>query len=846
MARVLHSTDGVSTALDAGWELTATEPGRAVDPEALAATTTDWTRARVPGTAASALREAGAWSFEAPRDFDAEDHWYRCRFAHQRSGARAILALRGLATVAEVWLNGERILRSDNMFHEHAVDVTERLRDDNELLLRFVALSSVLAQRRPRPRWKTRLVTQQQLRWIRTTLLGRIPGWTPPVTAVGPWRPISIEEHTLAIVDDAAVSPRLDGRDGVVTVRIAVRPLRGRVEGATLEVGDAQSELVVRDEGGVTVLEGEARLHEVAPWWPHTHGEQPRYRVRVDLHVDGAELGLDFGSTGFRTVAVDTTDGGFGVSVNGERVFCRGVCSTVNDIASLSGSPAEHRAALGALREAGVNMIRVGGTMIYEDDAFYELCDELGILVWQDFMFANMDYPFADEAFVTSVKREASQLLSRLQLRASLAVLCGNSEGEQQAAMLGLARELWSSPLFRELLPSVAAAWRPDVHYWPSSSSGGALPFHPGAGTTSYYGVGAYLRPPDDARRSDLRFGAECLAFANVPRDETIEAVLGNGQSPFHHPAWKQRAPRDNGPGWDFEDVRDHYLASFFGVDPMRLRYADMNRYLALSRVVTGEAMEGAFAEWRRRGSRCGGALVWFHRDLWPGAGWGVVDAAGAPKAAYYYLKRALQPVALVITDEGLNGLALHAVNEAADPLDVTVALTLYRHGESAVGQGAVDVTLGARSVVELSGDALIGRFTDLTYAYRFGPPGHDLAVATMTCRRTGARLGEAFHFPLGRAAFPPTDLGLEAHGELRDGGEVALTVRTARFAQAVAVDARGYLASDDFFHLAPGGARTLTLRPLTAGARLYASVRALNGRGPIRVTIAEETSGRR
>jgi beta-mannosidase len=507
---------------------------------------------------------------------------------------------------------------------------------------------------------------------------------------------------------------------------------------------------------------------------------------------------------------------------------------------TLVGKPEATRAALEALRDAGANMVRVGGTMFYEDDTFYTACDELGLLVWQDFMFANMDYPVADEAFCASVRREADGFCSRTQLSPSIAVFCGNSDGEQQAAMLGLERELWSSTIFSELLPSVVSARRPDVPYWPSSASGGALPFHPDTGTSSYYGVGAYLRDLDDARRSRLRFASECLAFANVPCDETIELVVGQGQSPFHHPKWKERVPRDSGPGWDFEDVRDHYVQRFFNVDPMRLRYADMDRYLALSRVAAGHAMEATFHEWRRAGSDCGGALIWFHRDLWAGPGWGIMDSSGRPKAAYFHLKRAWKPVCLVATDEGLNGITLHAINESPRALRVELNLTLYRHGHMQTAIGKMQLELTGRSTLAVPSDVLLGRFLDTTYAYRFGPPGHDVAHAVMTDVDTGARLGEAFHFPLGLGAFSETEVGLEATASPpAEDGSVQLSVRAHRFAQSVAIDARGYVPSDDFFHLAPSDARTITLRPVSGRPRFSGFVRALNDRGAVRIGIA-------
>jgi beta-mannosidase len=172
-----------------------------------------------------------------------------------------------------------------------------------------------------------------------------------------------------------------------------------------------------------------------------------------------------------------------------------------------------------------MNMLRVGGTMVYESDDFLDLCDEFGILVWQDLMFANMDYPDGDEAFVAGVTAELKQQLERLLPRASVTVICGNSEVEQQAAMWGAPRERWQPRLFHEIVPALLAELSCGVPYWPSSAHGGAFPHQPNHGTTSYYGVGAYLRPLEDARRSEVRFATETLGFANVPEDATLTAM---------------------------------------------------------------------------------------------------------------------------------------------------------------------------------------------------------------------------------------------------------------------------------------------------------------------------------
>jgi beta-mannosidase len=484
-------------------------------------------------------------------------------------------------------------------------------------------------------------------------------------------------------------------------------------------------------------------------------------------------------------------------------------------------------------------MLRVGGTMGYAPQAFHDLCDELGILVWQDFMFANMDYPIADAAFAAAARAEAIEVVDRLQLSPSLAIFCGGSEVAQQAAMLGLPEAEWSSPLFQELLPGVVRAGRPDVAYVASTPEGGALPFRVDEGVSHYYGVGAYLRPLEDARRARVRFTAECLAFSNVPCDETIESLLGDGESPPTHPRWKARVPRDRGASWDFEDVRDHYLRRLFDVDPTLLRTSDRARYLELGRVVTGEAMLAAVSEWRRAGSECRGALVWLLRDLWAGAGWGVVDALGRPKAAYHYLARAFANVALLATDEGLNGLSLHAVNDGPVPIDAEVKVTLYR-GEARVAEGSAPLLVPAHGVVLASADALLGRFVDTTYAYRFGPPGHDLVVGTLMDRASGKPLGRAFHFPCGYPHARSGDLGIEAVAAPTAEGEAGawrVTVRSKRLALAVAFDTRGYAPDDEFFHLEPGGERTVTLH----GPRSASSpgrVVPLNAASPVKIAV--------
>ncbi len=444
-------------------------------------------------------------------------------------------------------------------------------------------------------------------------------------------------------------------------------------------------------------------------------------------------------------------------------------------------------------------------------------------------MFANMDYPGSDPAFADLVAIEARQVLQRLQGRPSTAVVCGSSEIEQQVAMLGLPSQLAANPLFNELLPQLVSSFLPDAAWVRSTPTGGTLPFQADRGVTHYYGVGAYLRPFEDARRAGVRFASECLAFSNVPDAVMLDSLLGGGAAAGHHPRWKVGVPRDNGSGWDFEDVRDHYVRLLFGVDPIDLRARQPERYLALGRVATGEAMQRTFSEWRRPGSSCRGGLVWFARDLRPGAGWGVIDSTGRPKPAYWYLRRALAPVTLLAIDEGLNGLWLHAVNDTSEPIEAEIRVALYAGGRPRGVRATTALSIPARGFRSIHADALFDGFLDLTYAYRFGPPEHDVVAATLWNSATGAQLAAAHCFPCGLPAACDQTLALAARVESLGDGYL-LNIQAAGFAHAVNIEAEGFVPEDNYFHLEPGETRRVKLRAERPGTRLRGTVAALNG----------------
>lgn len=827
--------------LDGEWSLASLLPAAATDPAGLEAARPDWISCAGPMTVAAALRAAGRWNLETNRDFDAEDWWFRCRFKGSLARGECRIRFEGLATVADIWLNGVPLLHSDSMFLAHESSAVRFRPGPNELLFRFHALGPLLNQKRPRPRWKTRLVANQQLRWHRTALVGRIQEWCPAVAPVGPWRNVVLMPESTARLTDVRLAARANGSDGQVAVALRIQhgpdaPPRA----AALSVGGHSAPLALRTVEGGTALAGEVHLGGVRRWWPHSHGAQPRYPVELTIDAGGEPLVYALGKIGFRTVEVERdADGeGFGLRINGVDVFSRGACWTPLDLARLGAEPADYRSALEQARRAGMNMIRVGGTMVYECDAFYETCDELGILVWHDLMFANMDYPMDDLAFAQLVEDEARQFLSRMQGRPSLAVLCGSSELQQQAAMLGLPAERWSDTRHIAILARCCAELAGDVPWVASSPSGGAMPFQSDRGVAHYFGVGGYRRPLEDARRAGVRFASECLAFSNVPEPDVVDrlrraASVGPGLD-----RWRAGVPRDPGATWDFEDVRNHYVEQIFASDPSGPWERDGDRYLALGRVTTGEVMERTAGEWRRPGSSCRGALIWFLRDLIPGAGWGVVDAGGRPKAAYWYLRRAWAQVSLIASDEGLNGLHLHALNDRAEPLRGELRVTLYRCGTVPVASASVPIGVPGRGATTIRADSLFDGFLDLTYAYKFGPPGHDTVAASLTSA-DGAHLATAFHWPVGMPSTRSADLELTATATPVDCG-YEVTLAANQVAVATALRADGFTPDDNYLHLEPGRPRIILMRRNgSEETRFSGTVEALNGAAIAPIVVA-------
>jgi beta-mannosidase len=346
---MLRYLDADVTELSTGWRL-ETDSGEVP--------------ASVPGTVAAALTQAGLFDPAAPVPLQSRDWWYRCRLSEP--AGPAVLRLEGLATLAEVFLNGELIGRTESMYV--GLDLAVELSGDDELAICFRALTEALAAKGPRALWRPRLLDDQGLRLVRTTLLGHMPGWAPTIQAVGPYRPITLIRPGRISLDDVRVAADLT-EDGHGLLAVSAR---GVPAGLQLRCAGLSADFVADGERSLATLV----IPGVSPWWPASHGPATLHEVEV-----GDDEGIHLLTrTGFRHLEVTTGDE-FGIAVNGEQIFCRGAVWTNADLLGLSGDRETYTPLLQQLADAGANLVRIPGIATYESPAFFELCDELLSLI---------------------------------------------------------------------------------------------------------------------------------------------------------------------------------------------------------------------------------------------------------------------------------------------------------------------------------------------------------------------------------------------------------------------------------------------------------------------------------
>lgn len=774
------------------WECLRVEPGTITSPTQLPAD--GWRPVDFPGAV-------------GVTDADSSDWWLRTTVTlDPRSASLPTLRFDGLSTYATVFVDDTEVVRSANAFRRGEVALGSLAPGggdgrEHRLSVLLEALGSVPVPRKPRARWRSSLIPDSSLRWRRTPDLGRIPSWrgaTPPVGVLGELT-LGAARPTLGIVR----ADLQDDGSGVVDVELGcLADVPTRV---ALRRADS-TQPIVEDEidwqPGDPALTGRVRLEvtDVERWWPHTHGTPSTYLLEVRC----ADEVVEHRVIGFSTVVADRTDGRFGLVVNDVPVFVRGACWVPTDPVHWTVDAATARTDLARLAAAGFNLVRITGTNRYEPAAVWDAAAELGLLVWQDVMLSTFDPP-EDPAWLADFEAEVVDQLTRLTGRPNLAVVAGGTETEQQPTLMGLSPDRYVMTAVHELLPRVCATVVPAAVHITSSPSGGPLPVSIAHGVSHYFGVGAYLRPLDDARSARVSFASEALAFAIPPSRAQVVADFGPGPSTGRGTAWRDGIPSDRGVDWDFEDVTDHYVTDVFD---LRRADVDTDRWLDLQRAALAHTMTRAMEAWRSSDTVTQGAVILSHRDLTAGPGWGLLDHRGGAKAPLLALGEVLRPLAVLAVDRGLDGLLLDVVNDGDQPVYGTLAVEVFATGARPVLDARTELSVPPHGHQALPVEPLLGGFRDLTYAWRFGERTYRALRATVT-DLTGEVLVDRTVLlgpPVATAGRPDEAASPLQASARRDGDDVVVTVSAAQVMEFLHLDLpTGYAPDRGWFHLAPG-----------------------------------------
>ncbi len=625
----------------------------------------DWLPAEVPGSAQTALLAENKIPDPFVADNELRVQWvaerdweYRLLFEEHeglQDADKVMLTFDGLDTLAEVFINGKQIGEADSMFRRYAWDVTEELVEgENEVRVLLHG---------PVP-----FIREQQ---VDEPLIGpthSIPGgphirkapcqfgwdWGPKLPPVGIWKEVRLEGYTAARLDDVHLRQHHDDGDVTLSADLTVERWQDDAE--------LKAMLIVKAPDGETwavdaPLDGAAHLTlDIANpqlWWPNGLGDQPLYDVEVTLYADEIPCDARTFQIGLRTVELRQESDDFGTSftfvVNGVPIFAKGANWIPADSFPSRITDAQLEHLIRSAADANMNMLRVWGGGVYEEERFYDLCDQFGILVWQDFIFSCSIYP-TDEAFFENVRQEAIENVRRLRHRASLALWCGNNEMEWGWDSWG-----WNRPryqpykdaydrMFHHLLPELVAAEDPDTAYWPSSPSSNlnfVTPNATHAGDTHNWEVWHENRPFQAYREHPSRFVSE-FGFQSLPPLETVKTYAAKADWNMTSYIMEHHQRNDAGNGKIITYLTDHFRMP-----------KDFVSLVYLTQILQAEAVRTGVEFWRRSKACTSGALYWQLNDCWPVASWASLDYFGRWKALHYAARRFYEPVHLSAEDCG-------------------------------------------------------------------------------------------------------------------------------------------------------------------------------------------------
>lgn len=632
--------------------------------------------AQVPGSVYEDLLRNGEMEnpFWKDNEMDAcnlmeKDYEYMVHFSCESdicNSDRVVLRFEGIDTIADIVLNGTHLGSTCNMHRTWEYDVKDILQDDN--VLRVVLHSPNQWIREAFASCKTlgQEDCMEGFPHIRKAHCMFGWDWGPHLPDAGIFRPVSLIGINKGRIDGVYIRQKHE-RTGE-TEEGTIRPVVKSVE-LTLEVTEETIEKemktatdyaveITAPDGNVTRYEGSPStilIEEPKLWWPNGYGDQNLYGVKVLLYCGGEEIDCWEKRIGLRTMTIhrekDEWGEEFAHEVNGVKVFAMGADYIPEDNLIGRVTPETTRKLLEKAVFSNYNAIRVWGGGYYPSDWFYDLCDEMGLMVWQDFMFACAAYELTSE-FEENIHQEFIDNIKRLRHHASLGLWCGNNEMEW---FTWIPNSAWVKKkteirdyffMYERIIPEILKEYDPETFYWPASpSSGGSLddPNDPNRGDVHFWEVWGGKKPFTEYRKYLFRYASE-FGFQGYPAIKTIETFTDDpaDMNPFSY-IMEKHERNDSGNGLFMFYLQQTYkYPNSFPV------------FVYATQLLQADAIRYGVEHWRRNRGPCMGAIYWQLNDCWPVISWSSVDYSGRMKALHYYAKRFFAPIMISCEEHGM------------------------------------------------------------------------------------------------------------------------------------------------------------------------------------------------
>lgn len=776
----------------------------------------EWTEASVPGSVYSDLLNAGQMEDPFYRENDQEavklseyDYEYEKRFmigAEFLTEERIVLRFEGLDTLAEIHINGREIARTDNMHRTYEFDVKPFIREgENTIGVIFRSpLKYIREKSKAQPIWSVN--GSPGFPYLRKAHFMFGWDWGPSLPDMGIWRPVKLIALSHTRIDEVYVTQQHKGDLGVdlnVKVGLEYKP-ESPVE-VRFELTDPDGARLSSCQFPMSEATGYLDLHVAEPqlWWPSGFGKQPLYQIRVQICSDGAVLDEHAFRIGLRTVTVNQQNDEWGKSfaycVNGLEIFAMGGNYIPEDNIISRGTREKTERIIQDCVKANFNSIRVWGGGYYQEDYFYDLCDEYGLLVWQDHLFACAVYDFTDE-FKDNIVQEITQNMKRIRHHASLGLWCGNNENEWAWVEWNINQspKLKADYIrqFEYVMPEIAKNVDPETFYWlasPSSFGGFDRPNSQDFGDMHDWSIWHGREPFTDFRKRYPRFMSE-FGLQSFPSIKTVEAFSLPEDRNVFSAVMENHQKHEDG-----LSPMIHYVSQYFKMPK------DFQSFLYVSQLIQAEGVRYGVEHWRRNRGRCMGAIYWQLNDSWPVASWASVDYHGRWKALHYAAKRFYSPVLVSAEEEG-SRVSLHINNETLADVAGKVVWKLRDSASSVIQSGEIGVTaagLSAAACQTLDFSDVLSSVDQLRshyLEYAFESDGHTLSA------------GKTIFVPAKHFKLQPTELSVSVKEEEE---HFELIVGSTAFAMFIELDLNGRDAifDDNYFHLSANEQKVVIVR---------------------------------